>query len=534
MGVRLRFFGVARALAFSLSTCGTAPATQGPSGDGGAPHGPLIDPRLIAPDAGERPATTDAGEPTRDPVNGLRIYQIMVEAFQDGDPARGFGTGYGSSVHLGDLKGVTRALPYIASLGVNAIWLTPIFDSEGSSALDATGYFARNYFAIDPHFGTFDDARELVDAAHALGLYVFFDGVFGHHKSGVRAAPSGALPLGRDNPVSYPGSLPFYKEVATYWIDALEIDGWRLDQAYQVPPEAWREIRTAVEAKCAERRAAAKRWGTLGYMVAEVWKGAREIARAAYGTRDAPALLSAFDFPLRDALVEVLATLEDGTRGKPASALNAALAEAAATYPAHARPNLMLTNHDTVRFGDLIQRAGFGGKETSDYWKRHKAAFSFLAAHTGPITIYYGDEIGDEVPDFAAQVSGNCVRRGLCDDHVSRTSGQVSGFDARQTDLKDALSALLRLRDAHPALAHGARTNLVATDTVFADLKSFAGERIVYALNVATAPTSIQFSRAPGSRARLRDLIDGTVFIGADNRITVSLDALGFRLLRVE
>jgi glycosidase len=458
----------------------------------------------------------------------------MVEAFQDGDPARGFGTGYGSSTHLGDLKGVTRALPYIASLGVNAIWLTPIFDSEGSGALDATGYFARNYFAIDPHFGTLDDARELVDKAHALGLYVFFDGVFGHHKSGVRRAPSGALPEGRDNPVSYPGSLTFYKEVATHWIDALEIDGWRLDQAYQVPPEAWREIRAAVEAKCAERRAAGKRWGTLGYMVAEVWKGAAEIARAAYGTAAAPALASAFDFPVRDTLVEVLATLEDGTSGKPASALNAVLAERANTYPAHARPNLMLTNHDMVRFGDLIQRAGMGGKETPAYWQRHKAAFGFLAAHTGPITIYYGDEIGDEVPDFATKVSGNCVRRGLCDDHVSRTNGQVSGFDARQTDLKDTLAKLLRLRDAHAALSHGTRANLVATDVVFADLKTLGTERIVFALNVSATATSIQLSRTNIGGARLRDLVDGAVFIGADDRVTVALDGLGYRFLAVE
>lgn len=59
----------------------------------------------------------------------LRIYQIMVESFVNGDNSIGHGTGYGTSHHKGDLQGIIDSLDYIESLGMNAIWLTPIFDS---------------------------------------------------------------------------------------------------------------------------------------------------------------------------------------------------------------------------------------------------------------------------------------------------------------------------------------------------------------------------------------------------------------------
>ncbi len=67
--------------------------------------------------------------------NQLRTYQIMVESFVDGDTTIGHGTGYGTSHHNGDLQGIIDSLDYIQSLGMKAIWLTPIFESE---AIDGT------------------------------------------------------------------------------------------------------------------------------------------------------------------------------------------------------------------------------------------------------------------------------------------------------------------------------------------------------------------------------------------------------------
>ena len=103
-------------------------------------------------------------------------------------------------------------------------------------------------------------------------------------------SPSGRLPADSTDPGDYggnpsgypervvdyddPAPLAFYKEGATYWIEELGLDGWRLDVAYQVPLSAWAEIKAAVKQAAAARRAAGKRWGTLGYMVAEIFSGA--------------------------------------------------------------------------------------------------------------------------------------------------------------------------------------------------------------------------------------------------------------------
>lgn len=463
----------------------------------------------------ELPDGSRSGQPMSTQFNDLRIYQIMVEAFIDGDSSRGYGVGYGPSHHRGDLRGIIKALPYIKSLGMNAIWLTPIFDSEKGTGdrprLDATGYYPRNFFKIDPQFGTLEDAREMVQTAHGLGLYVFFDGVFGHHKAGVRPSPTGKLPVGSPNQVDYPQSLPFFKEVALYWIKELEIDGWRLDQAFQVPIPAWQEIREAVEEKCARRKAAGKQWGTLGYMVGEVFSGEKNIARQAYGSEDTPGLLSAFDFPLRYRLVQTLAVEENGKSTKSTSVLNDGFATHQ-IYPAFAIPNLMLSNHDLVRFGDLLQRGGFGGPNTVQYWQRHRCALAFLAAYSGPITLYYGDESGQEVAGFAQQISDRCWEIDRCDDHVARSSGQIDNFNPRQQALIDYWRKLMQIRVDYPAMVHGERQNLVADKHLYVDLKTFPDGDIIFLMNRGEDAQSWNIPADLQSPSGYRDLLSGEVF----------------------
>lgn len=485
------------------------------------------------------PACEKETSPYFDPENDirhLRIYQVMVESFMDGDPERGYGEGYGLSHHQGDLRGIINALPYIKSLGVNAIWMTPIFDSgkgEGKNiGWEATGYFPKDYFRIDPAFGTLEDARELVDTAHELGLYVFLDGVFGHHKETVMPSPQGRTPVGNPRQVDYPASLPFYKEVATYWIDELNIDGWRLDQAYQVPVSAWQEIREAIEEKCRERKAAGKEWGTLGYLVGEIWKGEREISEKGYG-KNLQGLPSCFDFPLRYRLVQTLAVEENGFGHRPASALREGL-HSRSKYPKGAQPNLMLTNHDLVRFGDLIERAGYPGKGDPTYWLRHRSALSFLAATSGPITIYYGDEYGEEVPGFVHKELDRCWEKGLCDDHVSRTSGRIDGFTPEETALQDYLRSLLDLRDRHAALWKGERDNLIASETIFADYKIWEDDRMIYVLNTGLTAETVKFDAERINGSKLRDALDDETFEVSEANFSVTVPGLSARFLIVE
>ncbi len=448
-------------------------------------------------------------------VCGLRIYEVMVESFVDGDPNRNYNAGYGTSHHKGDIRGIINSLDYIKSSGMNAVWLTPVFDSyagqsyEGGGTnlkLDATGYYTRNYFQIDPKFGSFADAQELVNTAHEKGMYVFFDGVFGHHKGNLVPSPTGKLPVNSSPGVvdySQQASIDFYKEVATYWVDQLGIDGWRLDQTYQVPATAWQQIKSAVDVSSAQRALAGEQWGTLGYMVAEVWSGADYISSTAFGTNDNPILDSAFDFPVRYATVGVLAGEESGWSGRPASALADGWSYGAhgQTYPDHALPNLMLGNHDLVRYGDLLQRAGIADPTDAEYWARHRLAFMVQGAYSGPITRYYGEEIGDEVPNYADQVTSNCANLGLCDDHVARTSAKIldvtvtSGqLSADQHALLQFHQELMTVRSEYPALSHGSRQHLYSDDTLYIDLKTYGDQQIVFAMNISDQTTAVELS----------------------------------------
>ncbi|HET6861030.1 MAG TPA: alpha-amylase family glycosyl hydrolase, partial [Streptomyces sp.] len=93
------------------------------------------------------------------------IYQVYVRSFADSN-----GDG------IGDLRGIRERLPYVAQLGADAVWLTPFYASPQADG----GYDVADYRAVDPLFGSLDDARELITAAHALGLRVITDIVPNH------------------------------------------------------------------------------------------------------------------------------------------------------------------------------------------------------------------------------------------------------------------------------------------------------------------------------------------------------------------
>ena len=506
----------------------------------------------------------------QDKANDLRIYQVMVEAFIDGDSNADYDSAYGPSQHRGDIQGVIDSLDYIESLGVNAIWMTPVFESVAMSGqdqwatrLDGTGYFASNYFNVDPNFGSVEKLKELVDEAHARGIYVFLDGVFGHFKnnaqnypspSGLTVSTTGVAQGASGREAVYPQDLEFFKEVATYWIREAKIDGWRLDQAYQVPVGAWGEIRKAVEEASAEVSYQFKGQPAkpLGYMVGEIWRrGAGEIATQGYGTTELPGLCSNFDFPMRYSIVQTLAVEESGTGNRPATNLASGYATQMA-YPQHAVPNGFLTNHDLVRLGDLLQRGNIAQPDQDGYWLRHKAAYSFLAAYTGPITMYYGDEVGDEMPGFAAR-NNPCAGDGAggrwCDDNVSRTPGKVEGLAAvtggtpfvattRQADLRDYIADLMELRAAHPALSAGVRTNIpMASDvasSLYVDHKAEGDDVVLYVLNTSTSARTLAVSgELIGSSGNLVNLLTGSTHTISGGNYSISVPALTALFLEV-
>jgi maltose alpha-D-glucosyltransferase/alpha-amylase len=102
----------------------------------------------------------DVIPPAPDWVHHAVVYQIYPQTFFDSN-----GDG------IGDLPGIITKLDYIRSLGADAIWINPFFDSPFNDA----GYDIRNYYKIAPRYGTNDDARRLFAEAHKRGLKVLFD-----------------------------------------------------------------------------------------------------------------------------------------------------------------------------------------------------------------------------------------------------------------------------------------------------------------------------------------------------------------------
>ena len=187
------------------------------------------------------------------------VYQIFPSRFasdQDIPDEVWYQAPIGHKADLkGSLRGIINRLEYIKELGVDIIYMTPVFCSDSSHK-----YNIDDYYKIDPSFGTKEDLKELVDKAHGLGMYVILDGVFNH--TGIdffafrdirdKKEQSAYLdwyyieefPLIMEwgkkpnyKTFSYAGMMPklnlqnketadYVIDVASYWIRECDIDGW--------------------------------------------------------------------------------------------------------------------------------------------------------------------------------------------------------------------------------------------------------------------------------------------------------------------
>lgn len=491
--------------------------------------------------------------------NELRIYQVMVASFQDGDSSIGYTQMWGpdNQTKGGDLQGIINAIPYIKELGCNALWMTPIFDSKGDTGdnrLNATGYFAYDYFNIDPKFGTNEKFAELVEKCHNEGISVILDGVFGHNKGTVASSPNRAgiknpgITPDTSNPVNYAtnqNSLKYYSDVASYWITEYKIDGWRLDQCYQVAfgenakgtvadncntggHNYWYDIRKVVETAAASNGTRGQDWGTLGYMVGEHWRGDASLIQngsVKAGTAAGYGLNSCFDFPAYYQLVQGFAQEWDG---KTTGNIGAALSYTYKTYSEKGYsckdddgsydtyyPNVMLTNHDLFRIGDLINKKHSTGFDSDAYIGRNKVLIAAQCAYTGPITIYYGDEIGDH---------NATTTSGWGDDNVARSSGKITGFNSREQKIHDWTAKCLASRAAHKALWGGTNAQITAESDFYVAKKTGGGETIYIAFN-NNGSQSKSFSISGSGE----DLLTGKTF-----NSTVDVPALSARYVLIK
>ncbi|GAB2684785.1 pullulanase-type alpha-1,6-glucosidase [Thalassiella azotivora] len=221
-------------------------------GAGGAPGGANI-PLVLAGDAtvtfrydhgshlltfapADEPAPLGPGDADlvpaslRAPTTDERFYFVMADRFANGDPGNdtggspsgdrlvhGFDPGDKGFFHGGDVAGILEQLDYIEGLGTTAIWMTPSFANKpvqgapGDESAGYHGYWVTDFTRIDPHLGTNEELKALVDAAHDRGMKVFFD-IITNHTADVLDYPADAYDAN--------GSVPYVSKADEPYRDA--------------------------------------------------------------------------------------------------------------------------------------------------------------------------------------------------------------------------------------------------------------------------------------------------------------------------
>ncbi|MCW3051206.1 MAG: hypothetical protein JWN14_376 [Chthonomonadales bacterium] len=454
-------------------------------------------------------------------VQSAVFYQIFPDRFargreaDEGADVQEWGGGPNDGDRKGgDLAGILRRFDYLCDLGINALYLNPIFAAESNHGYDTT-----DYHKVDPHFGTEEQLKQLLRQAHSNGWHVILDGVFNH--TGLTFAPFADLvekgeqshykdwyfchkfPLrleeGQDTyecwngnyqlpklNVANPETRDFLLEIATYWIREFDIDGWRLDAANEVDPEFWRRFRTAVRAVKPD-----------AYLVGEIWQPASEWLQ---GDR----FDGVTNYPWRGAVLDFFA-LE---KSRP-SAFDQALIETrkgvSADVPAFSFN--LIGGHDTERIRTVCQNDPL----------RHGQIVLFQMTYPGVPTIYYGDEVG--------------IAGGADPDNRRAMPWAEEQWDRGQ---RDFYKKVITARHKHSALQDGNFETLVVDDErgVYGFVRCNKAERALILFNRSTNPVTVSLPGEKVGNAPLQDWLEiGIEFKQEAGQTQVTLPARGLALL---
>ncbi|HEX7182148.1 MAG TPA: alpha-amylase family glycosyl hydrolase, partial [Thermoanaerobaculia bacterium] len=207
---------------------------------------------------------------------------MVLDRFADGDAKNNQTVQRGAkgTFHGGDLAGLRQQLDEIADLGVTALWITPVVDNQDDFVTGAGfpdwayhGYWADDFYATDPRFGSEEELKGLVDDAHRRGIKVLLDVVYNHagYNSDYLMSPQTRAWLrtealgtcGKDDITSCVSGLPDFRtempEVADHLLKAhierakrVGLDGFRLDTVKHVTHDFWKEHRRRVDEQLGE------------------------------------------------------------------------------------------------------------------------------------------------------------------------------------------------------------------------------------------------------------------------------------------
>lgn len=333
-------------------------------------------------------------------TNEAVFYQIFVERFFDGNSKNNPKdiTKWGEkpkskSFFGGDIRGIISKIDYLSDLGINGIYLTPIFESPSNHKYDTI-----DYFEIDKAFGTKEDFKELVEKAHAKGIKIILDAVFNHcgfkfekfqdvlnkgekskycnwfHISNYPVCvENGKLNYKTFGSVAEMPKLntsnietkEYLLSVAEYWIKEFDIDGWRLDVSDEIDHSFWREFRKVV-----------KNTKESAIIIGETWHNS-------YFWLQGDQFDSAMNYPVTKKCLEYFAENKIS-----ATEFKNSIAEILMRNTSQVNDILLnlLDSHDTERFLTMCN----GNVD------KLKNAATFLMTFKGIPCTYYGTEIGLE------------------------------------------------------------------------------------------------------------------------------------------
>ena len=333
----------------------------------------------------------------------------------------------------GTLNGISEKLDYLQTLGVNLLYVTPIFQAGTNHRYDTI-----NYYEIDPMLGTKEDFSKLVEELHQRDMRIILDGVFNHtsnqHPAFTDVCRSGpnsdyadwyfvnSYPV-TQKPVNYQtcGGCEYLPKlntenpdvrkeifsIAKYWIREFHIDGWRLDCASKISKEFWKEFYSEV-----------KKENPDVYVVAEIWRETGTWLNC--GLFD-----GAMNYRLRDILMEYIISNHLDAEDFAYELLSLINEHREAAF---SMLNLV-GSHDVERI-----MTNCGGN-----WNKVYLLYALLMTMPGVPMIYYGDEIG-----LSGGNDPDCRRCMIWDQTCWNTA------------LLNRIQSVIDLRKKHTALQNGA------------------------------------------------------------------------------
>lgn len=378
----------------------------------------------------------------------------------------------------GDLPGITSKLDYLSSLGITGLYLTPVCKGQSNHKYDTA-----SYTHLDPHFGSDEDMKNLVENAHKHGIRVMMDGVFNHTgvlfkpwKDVVKNGPDSKYydwfiinhwpfnPLGGNakagNYYSFafadnmpklntnnPKVIHYIIKVLTSWINKYDIDGIRLDVAGEISHVLCKQIHTNLKALKPDF-----------YILGELWHDSTPWLRG-------DEYDSVMNYPYTDSLNDFWAD-----KSKTALDFEYSINRCFTMYPLQINRALfnLLDSHDTIR---LITKL----KSLSQFYQQLTVLFTM----PGTVCIYYGTEIaleGSYDPDCRRCMPWSGIMKGEYYDRISM------------------MKSLIELRKTHPSLRSNDYEFRRITDNprvISYVRRDDTGEEIMVVLNCGSQPFSL-------------------------------------------